>query len=47
MNATIKNLIRKTKGADVQDRLRLVGDVQDGLAVTEAPKKLGMNQPRG
>ena len=45
MSTAIKKRIRKTKGANVRDRLRLVGDVQDGLTVTEAAKKLGMSQP--
>ena len=47
MNTTIKKRIRKTKNANVRDRLRLVGDVQEGVSVTEVAKKLGMSQPWG
>ena len=47
VSAAIKKRIRKTKGASVRYRLRLVGDVQDGLTVAEAAKKLGMSKPWG
>ena len=47
MNTAIKKRIRKTTNANVRDRLRLVGNVQDGLNVTEAAKKMGMSQPWG
>lgn len=45
MNTAIKKHIRKTKDANVWDRLRLVGDVQDGLTVTKETKRIGMSQP--
>lgn len=44
MNTAIKKRIRKTTDANVRDRLRLVGNVQDGLNITEAAAKLGMSQ---
>ena len=47
MNTAIKKRIRKTKNANVRDRLRLVGDVQEGMSITGAAKKLGMSQPWG
>ena len=47
MNTAIKKRMRKTTNTNVQDRLRLVGNVQDGLSVTEAAAKLGMGQPWG
>ena len=47
MNAAIKKRIRKTKDANVRDRLRLVGDMQEGMSITGAAKKLGMSQPWG
>ena len=47
MNTAIKKRIRKTKNANMRDRLRLVGDVQEGVSITKAAKKLGMSQPRG
>lgn len=47
MNTAIKKRIRKTKDASVRDRLRLVGDVQEGMSITRAAKKLGMSQPGG
>ena len=47
MNTAIKKRIRKTKDANVRDRLRLVGDVQEGMSITGAAKKLGMSQPWG
>ena len=47
MNTAIKKRIRKTNDANVRDRLRLVGDVQENGNITEAAKKLGMSQPWG
>ena len=47
MNTAIKKRIRKTKNANVRDRLRLVGDVQEDMSITKAAKKLGMSQPWG
>ena len=47
MNTAIKKRIRKTKDANVRDRLRLVGDVQECMSITGAAKKLGMSQPWG
>ncbi len=43
MNTAIKKRIRKTKDANVRDRLRFVSDVQEGMKITPAAKKLGMN----
>ena len=37
----------ETKDANVRDRLRPVGDVQEGMSITKAAKKLGMSQPWG
>ena len=47
MNTAIKKRIRKTKDANVRDRLRLVGNVQAGMSITAAAEKLGMSQPWG
>lgn len=41
----IKRHIRNTKDSNMRDRLRLVGDVQEGMSITTASKKLGMSQP--
>lgn len=43
----IKKHIRNTKDSNVRDRLRLVGDVQEGMSITTVSKKLGMSQPWG
>lgn len=42
MNTAPEERIRKIDNTNVRDRLRLVGDVQDGLTVTEAAQNLGM-----
>ena len=47
MNTAIKKRIRNTKDANVRDRLRLVGEVQETGNITQAAKKLGMSQPWG
>ena len=47
MNTAIKKRMRGTKDTNVGDRLRLVGNMQDDLTVTEAAKKLDMDQPWG
>ena len=47
MNTKIEKRIRETKNANVRDRLRLVGNVEDGLTVTEAAKKIDMSQSWG
>ena len=47
MNTAIKKRIRKTKDANVRDRLRLVGEVQETGNITAAAKNLGMSQPWG
>ena len=47
MNTAIKKRIRKTKDANVRDRLRLVGEVLETGNITQAAKKLGMSQPWG
>ena len=47
MNTANKKRIQKTKNANVRDRLRLVGDVQGGMSITGAAKKLGMSQSWG
>ena len=45
MNTAIKKHIRNTKDTNVRDRLRLIGDVQEGMSISEAAKKFGMSQP--
>lgn len=45
MNAAIKKYIQKTRDSNVRDRLRLVDDVQEGMSITKAAKKLGISQP--
>lgn len=47
MNTAIKKRIRKTKCADLRDRLRLIGHIQDGMSITKAAKMIGMSQSWG
>ena len=47
MNTAILKRIRKAKNADERDRLRLVGNIQDGVAITAAAGQANKTQPWG
>ena len=47
MNTAILKRIEKTNDANLRDRLRLVGNVQDGMTITGAAAQVNRSQPWG
>ena len=47
MNTAILKRIRKARNADERDRLRLVGNIQDGVTITAAAGQVNKTQPWG
>ena len=45
MNTAILKRIRKARNADERDRLRLVGNIQGGVATTAAAEQANKTQP--